>query len=368
MDAEAIQQFLSSTPYGNKSRLATYSSGGMTAAQAIAAAAEKYHINPLAILVRAQMEQSLIAKTNPSDKALNYAFGCGCPDGGSCSTQWKGFHKQAECMAGHMRDYLDDQAGGGETIAGWKVGKAKKTLDPSWVTPKNKATAALYTYTPWVGSSGFGNLSHFKIWKNFAAAVGYAPAGPGGCPSYAYPSGLVAQSLPSPELSEAYKTLLGPHGLDAPSAPTCFLDPQNLTDPSSGTVSDPTARVSSNFRFSELIVGESTSRQVLVDPDFIKRLQVLRSKTGPVTVVDAYRSPERHLSECDAACGQDVTCLGGCAQTLPLALGRGAWITTGLSTQATIDKASSAGFTTCWSNGSEVYVATGSPALGCPAQ
>lgn len=368
MDAEQIQAFLDDTPYGNRSRLATYSSGGKTAAQGIADAAAKYHINPLAILVRAQMEQSLIAKTQPSQFALDYAFGCGCPDGGSCSTQWKGFHKQAECMAGHMRDYLDDQDGGGETIAGWKVGRAKKTLDPQWVTPKNKATAALYTYTPWVGSAGFGNLSHFKIWKSFAGYVGYAPAGPGGCPAMSYPAGLVAQSLPSPELTEAYKTLLGPEGLDTAAAPTCFLDPQNLSEPSTGAVASPSSRVSSNFRFSELIVGEPSSRQTLVDPDFVKKLQALRTKlASPITVVDAFRSPERHLSECADACGTESSCLGGCAETLPLSLGRAAFIQTGASDGTTLSAAASVGFSTCWASAGEIYVAVGSPALGCAA-
>jgi len=368
LDASEIQSFLDDTPYGNKSRLATYSSGGMTAAQAIATASAKYHINPLVILVRAQMEQSLIAKTQPSQKALDYAFGCGCPDGSACSTQWKGFHKQADCMASHMRSYLDDQDDGGETIAGWKVGRAKKTLDPQWVTPKNRATAALYTYTPWVGSSGFGNLAHYKIWKNFAGYVGYAPVGPGGCPAMSYPAGLVAESRPAPELTEAYTTELGPFGLDAASAPTCFLDPQNLVDPSSGAIAPSTSKISDNFRFSELMVGEPSSRQALVDPDFVKKLQTLRAKLGtPVTVVDAFQSPERHVAECTDACGGQSSCLAGCAQTLPLALGRAAIITSSGSTSTILDRAAAAGFTTCWSDGTEVYVATGAPALGCPA-
>ena len=118
------QAFLEATPYKNKSVLASYTSNGVSAAQAISNAAKKYQISPLLILTRAQMEQSLIGKTSASSKALNYAFGCGCPDNQACSTQWKGFDRQVDCMASHMRSYLDDLEGGGAAIAGWQVGKA----------------------------------------------------------------------------------------------------------------------------------------------------------------------------------------------------------------------------------------------------
>jgi hypothetical protein len=55
-----------------------------------------------------------------------------------------------------MKRYFADLDAKGETIAEWAVGRRKRTLDPCSVTPRNRATAALYTYTPWVGSMGKG--------------------------------------------------------------------------------------------------------------------------------------------------------------------------------------------------------------------
>ncbi|WNG15146.1 LGFP repeat-containing protein [Cystobacter fuscus] len=57
-----------------------------------------------------------------------------------------------ECGAAKIRNYLKDLDAGRPTISGWKVGVTKQTLDPCTVTPATKATAALYTYTPWVGA------------------------------------------------------------------------------------------------------------------------------------------------------------------------------------------------------------------------
>lgn len=358
MTEAEIQAFLDETPYGNRSALAGYTSGGMSAARAISNAAQTYRLNPLLVLTRAQMEQSLIGKSSASKTALDFAFGCGCPDNAACSEAWRGFHKQVDCMAKHMRSYLDDLDTGGVTIAGWGVGKAKKTLDPSWVTPKNKATAALYTYTPWVGSSGFGNLGHFQIWKKFASYVGYLPTGPGGCPAIGYPSGLVAQSLPSAAMTEAYVGQLVPIGLASADVPSCFLDPAQLIDPSTDARWPTSSRVSSNFQFDELIVGEPSSRQVVIDPELVKKLQSIRSKVGaPVMVVDAFRSPERHVEECTSQC----------EETLDLTIGRAAIIESSVGTQKLLDAAKAAGAPTCWAVGGEVYVGVGpTSALGCP--
>jgi hypothetical protein len=77
-----------------------------------------------------------------------------------------------------MEEYYEELETDGQTRAGWAVGKAKRTLDPCSVTPKNKATAALYTYTPWVGKRGLGcgasNVSGstllVQLYKQYAAS------------------------------------------------------------------------------------------------------------------------------------------------------------------------------------------------------
>ncbi len=169
LDVTLVQAFLNKNPYGWKSVLATYTTGGKTAAQAIVDAAKAHGINPIVVLTRLQLEQSLIGKETATQKALDYAMGCGCPDNQQCNPAYKGFGKQVDCMAARFRSYLDDLGDGGTTVAGFGVGKGKKTLDGYTVTPENQATAAIYTYTPWVSSA----KNHRKIWALFADTVGY---------------------------------------------------------------------------------------------------------------------------------------------------------------------------------------------------
>jgi len=111
-------------------------------------------ISPLYMLARIQTESSLVESGSSSHLAA--ATGCGCPDSGGCSASYSGFGKQIECGAKLMANYFADLDAGNTTVAGWKSGLTKSTSDPCSVTPANKATAALYTYTPWVGAYGIG--------------------------------------------------------------------------------------------------------------------------------------------------------------------------------------------------------------------
>jgi hypothetical protein len=369
MTVAEIQAFLDATPYGNRSVLATLRTDGKSAAQAIWDAAQEHRINPLVVLVRAQMEQSLIAKSTASQTALDRAFGCGCPDNKSCSSQYKGFGRQVACLAKLMRGYLDDLEGGGSTIAGWKVGKAKKTLDPLWVTPTNEATAALYTYTPWVGNAGFGNVSHFKIMKRFATALGYEPAGPGGCGAERYPSGLFVQLVPSPALTDAYVEAPGGESV---AAPECFLDRRALEDPLTGVPAASSSKIAPNFSVDEMFAGEpSTTRHALVEPAFVERLQVFRERLGrSVTVVDGYRTPERHAASCEDTCGAASCNVTSCAAEVavaPFVRGRAAFVTASASESALVAAAREAGFTGCAMEGGDLYVELDDVVRGCPS-
>ena len=143
-----VQSFLQS----KGSYLANYTDPqwGKTAAQLIVQRSRAYDINPVYMLARIETESGLIRSGTSTN--LHKATGCACPDSGGCSTTWSGFGNQIECSAMKFRGYLDDLEAGGTTISGWKKGVAKKTSDNCWVTPANNATAALYTYTPWVGA------------------------------------------------------------------------------------------------------------------------------------------------------------------------------------------------------------------------
>ena len=168
MTAAEIQAFLENTHCGNRSSLADYSSNGKTAAQAIADASSTYHLNPIAFLARLQTESSAVCQSVSSHR-LDRAFGCGCPDNGSCAPAFLGFDRQVQCAGQSLRSYLDDIAGKGQTVSGWAPGRTKSSLDHIAVTPTNATTAALYTYTPWVYNGG--NQLHWQVWHQIAGHV-----------------------------------------------------------------------------------------------------------------------------------------------------------------------------------------------------
>jgi MYXO-CTERM domain-containing protein len=174
-----IQKFLEKTPWGTRSALATYTEGGKTAAEIMATTAQAHGINPLELVVRAQMEQGLISKTTATAATIAIAFGCGCPESSVCSDKYRGLANQAECAAGTLRRAMDGAATSKGSVSGWTRNKAKDTEDGITVTPKNAATAALYTYTPWVGEAGGGRKGvggaslHAQVWDRFAESFSY---------------------------------------------------------------------------------------------------------------------------------------------------------------------------------------------------
>lgn len=183
--ATEIQQFLQKTPYGHASFLTTYVSGGIRASEAIALASERYEINPLVFLVRAEVDQGLVtaaAYPLPPSK-VEYAFGCGCPGGGApCDPALGGFDKQVDCLGRALRASLSQACGpSGATAGGWSVGQTSTTLDGQQVTPASEATAALYQYAPVVaqGAAG-GSWMFFNVWELYSIQVGYAGRAGGG--------------------------------------------------------------------------------------------------------------------------------------------------------------------------------------------
>ena len=180
-----VQTFLTQTPYNSaRSFLATYASNGVTAARAIADAANTYQINPLILIARAEMDQALISSQSYPDPAsrVEYAFGCGCTVTPSqqnptpvCDPSFAGFDKQVSCLAGTLRSYIDGACGiNGATAGGWAQGVAATTFDGVPVTPANQGTAALYQYTSLVlqGKTG-GNWLLWNLYQKYSQFIGY---------------------------------------------------------------------------------------------------------------------------------------------------------------------------------------------------
>lgn len=183
MSAEAIQGFLNE----RGSYLKDFSENGRTAAQIIYDASHGHGeasgslygidvntttgtVSPRVILVTLQKEQSLITKTERDDNALNKAMGYGCPDSGGCNSKYAGFTNQVEWGAWQLR-YNNEAAG--KNASWWETNYSGqihyytgKTATWGWagtyylVTYGNRATAALYRYTPHVG---YGNFNFWKL-------------------------------------------------------------------------------------------------------------------------------------------------------------------------------------------------------------
>jgi hypothetical protein len=145
---EEVQSFL----IAKGSALAGFSEDGRTAATWIVDESRAEGISPLYMLARLQTESRII--TSGTLDNIAKATGCGCPDSSACNPQFANFGPQVRCAAQKIRGYLRSLDTVGHTVSGWSVGLSKTTSDPCIVIPENRATAAFYTYTPWVGAYG----------------------------------------------------------------------------------------------------------------------------------------------------------------------------------------------------------------------
>ena len=164
-------------PITNFNKTATAPSGSKSAAWIIKDAANRYNISPRVLLVKIATESAgpLTSDNWPLFSQYKYAMGSHCPDSGpggsaNCDTSYAGFSIQMYSAAELMRSYLDNmnqpwwtlkrpgKGVGSSNYVGWNVAQAKyySSTKKKWVACggtylniKNKATAALYTYTPY---------------------------------------------------------------------------------------------------------------------------------------------------------------------------------------------------------------------------
>jgi hypothetical protein len=175
MTAAEVQTFFEQTPYELRSFLADHRlADGRTVSAALHATAVSRGISPIILLVTLQKEAGLISrKSPPSRHRVDFAFGCGCPTS-TCSERWRGLDKQLECAADRFAEYTADMVADGATISGWGPGITRRTNDGHSVTPSNRATAALYTYTPLVLRGTGGNWLFWTVWRRYALHLDYA--------------------------------------------------------------------------------------------------------------------------------------------------------------------------------------------------
>lgn len=129
--------------------MARESFDGKSAAQLIWEAAQEYNINPQVLIVLLEKEQGLVSDTWPNHVQYRTATGYGCPDTAPCDTQYYGMKNQLRLAAKLFREVLD---------GGWSnypVGHRYVQYHPntacggSTINIQNRATSALYRYTPY---------------------------------------------------------------------------------------------------------------------------------------------------------------------------------------------------------------------------
>lgn len=128
-------------------------SGPVLASRVLEDAARNEALDVRVLLVRLQMEQSLLTR-QPTPERLDWAMGYGATDSG-LEERYRGFATQVRAAARTLTGYL--RADHPLTVVGL-VGTPMHVSDGT-VTPRTLATAALYRYTPWIGRSRVGNLS-----------------------------------------------------------------------------------------------------------------------------------------------------------------------------------------------------------------
>src|SRR5690606_24786875 len=124
---------------------------GESAARIIYRVAQSCNINPQVLIVMLQKEQSLVTHTWPSAWRYDKALGQGCPDDAGCNPKYVGFFYQIYGAGRQMQTYME-----GRYFTWYAPGKTwnilyhpNKGCGTAPVKVANKATSALYYYTPY---------------------------------------------------------------------------------------------------------------------------------------------------------------------------------------------------------------------------
>jgi hypothetical protein len=132
--------------------LPNYIEGGRAAAQIIYDVAQYYAINPQTLIVLLQKEQGLVTDTWPLSRQYRTATGYGCPDTAPCDSQYYGLTNQLTWSAKMFRAILNNSSTwytpyilGNNTIKWNPVASCGSSV----VNIENRATQALYNYTPY---------------------------------------------------------------------------------------------------------------------------------------------------------------------------------------------------------------------------
>ncbi|WP_223694579.1 cell wall-binding repeat-containing protein [Leifsonia poae] len=153
-------------------------------------------ISQKVLLVLLQKEQSLVTDTSPSASQYRIATGYACPDTSACDSQYYGFANQVYQAAWQFKRY-GNPPGTSNYFSWLPVGSPSAiryhpnaACGTKTVTIRNKATAALYYYTPYTPNasalahpygtgdscSSYGNRNFFSFYTDwFGSPVSTSP-------------------------------------------------------------------------------------------------------------------------------------------------------------------------------------------------
>jgi hypothetical protein len=172
--------------------------GGISAAQIIYNYSQQFSINPQVLIATLQKENGLITDEWPTPKQYSESMGFGCPDNvapgaPACDPNYGSFSAQIYQAARHFRGFMNNTPGwfipfttGNNTIR-WSPTAA---CGSSTVNIQNRATVALYSYTPYQpnqaalnaqygsgdGCSAYGNRNFYLYFTDwFGSTFGGDP-------------------------------------------------------------------------------------------------------------------------------------------------------------------------------------------------
>ncbi len=163
----------------------------VSAATLIWQAAQLYRINPQVILATLQKEQGLVTRTDCPSWRYNTALGYGCPDSQPCDSAAYGFTRQIDYGVWHFRGFFDDTYPVPPTVPGNKfiAYNPNGSCGGTTLNIQNRATAALYSYTPYqpnaaalaaapgqiVNCGSYGNLNFWRYFTAWFGSTQYEP-------------------------------------------------------------------------------------------------------------------------------------------------------------------------------------------------
>jgi len=166
------------------------------------------NVNPQVLIVKLQKEQGLVTTTAPTWERYDKALGFRCPDFQACDPAYRGIVHQLYFASSRLQEYGDPALGFTFHVGTYLVSYSPDaSCGKAVVQIANRATAALYNYTPFTPSqasldagaaavpndpcAAYGNRNFFRYYSLWFGT-------PNGTDGTAYPVAAPPETVDSP--------------------------------------------------------------------------------------------------------------------------------------------------------------------------